>query len=141
MTTPERSRRILLVEDDAWIRTFIRDVLSDEGYEVTEAADGRTGLRLAADNCPDLVLLDLAMPESSGVDVLHQLKKVPVAQSAPVLIISAYARVLSDSDATSVAGVLTKPLDVGRLLVAIQSALSGDASREPAKTASHRRKA
>src|SRR5438067_2487108 len=68
--------RVLIIEDDAWIRSFIREVLADEGYVVIEAADGGTGLRLADQHNPDVVLLDLAMPEFTGVDVLHGLKRM-----------------------------------------------------------------
>jgi CheY-like chemotaxis protein len=115
-------RRILLIEDDAWIRTFLRDVLSDEGYVVIEAADGRTGLRLAFEESPDVVLLDLAMPEFTGMDVLHGLKRIPRTRTIPVLIHSAYAAVLTPADVASVAGVLAKPTDVATLLTAIHDA-------------------
>jgi len=114
---------VLLVEDDAWIRCFIRDILSDEGYEVVEAADGRTGLRLATERCPDLVLLDLAMPDVTGMDVLHNLKRDHATQGVPVLVLSAFTRVLPERDAASVAGVLAKPVDVSKLLGAIEEAL------------------
>jgi DNA-binding response OmpR family regulator len=113
----------LLIEDDAWIRTFLRDVLSDEGYVVIEAADGRTGLRLAFEEFPDVVLLDLAMPEFTGMDVLHGLKRIPRTRAIPVLILSAYPAVLAASDASSVAGVLAKPTDVPMLLIAIRNAV------------------
>src|SRR5207237_7568793 len=68
--------RVLVIEDDAWIRSFVREVLVEEGYVVIEAADGGTGLRLADQHSPDVVLLDLAMPEFTGVDVLHGLKRL-----------------------------------------------------------------
>jgi DNA-binding response OmpR family regulator len=120
---PRGQRRILLIEDDAWIRTCVRDVLSDEGYGVIEAADGRTGLRLAAEECPDIVLLDLAMPEFTGMDVLHELRRGPVTRRLPVLVLSAFARLLAAPDATSVAGVISKPVDMTMLLAAIEEAL------------------
>jgi CheY-like chemotaxis protein len=120
-----RPKQVLLVEDDAWIRTFLRDVLFDEGYGVLEAADGRTGLRLVAKHSPDLVLLDLAMPEFTGVEVLRNLRRSPRTRSLPVVILSAYTRVvLSADDATSVACVLTKPVDEATLLAAIRQSLN-----------------
>jgi CheY-like chemotaxis protein len=128
-TTLPHPRRILLIEDDAWIRTFLRDVLSDEGYAVIEAADGRTGLRLAFEESPDVVLLDLAMPEFTGMDVLHGLKRIPRTRAIPVLIHSAYAAVLSAADVASVAGVLSKPTDVATLLTAIQNAVGAGKPR------------
>jgi CheY-like chemotaxis protein len=121
-TTSRQPRQVLLIEDDAWIRTFLRDVLSDEGYAVSEAADGKTGLRLAVEQTPDVVLLDLAMPEFTGIDVLHGLKRIPRTRAIPVLVLSAYAAVLSSADASSVAGVLTKPTDIPTLLRAVRDA-------------------
>ncbi len=127
--TLRHRRRVLLIEDDAWIRTFLRDVLSDEGYVVIEAADGRTGLRLAFEELPDVVLLDLAMPEFTGMDVLHGLKHLPRTRAIPVLILSAYGAVLAASDASSVAGVLAKPTDVPTLLAAIRNAAGSGKTR------------
>jgi DNA-binding response OmpR family regulator len=123
MTADPRHKRVLLIEDDAWIRTFLRDLLSDEGYGVVEAADGRTGLRVATEACPDLVLLDLAMPEFTGVDVLYGLKRSARTRSVPVLILSAFPGVLPDRDAALVAGVITKPIETGKLLASIRQTL------------------
>jgi CheY-like chemotaxis protein len=115
-------QRVLLIEDDAWIRTFLRDLLFEEGYDVVEAADGKTGLRLAFEEEPSVVVLDLAMPEVTGTDVLHGLKRIPRTRDIPVVVVSAYAGVLAASDASSVASVHVKPLDVDALLAAIRDA-------------------
>ena len=125
-----RSRRLFLVEDDAWIRTFLRDVLSDEGYLVSEAADGRTALRMIQERPPDLLLLDLAMPEITGQDVLHELKRSRKTRHLPVLIISAYARVLPAAETDSVSGVLPKPLVVATLLEEVRRALGNERPNE-----------
>jgi two-component system phosphate regulon response regulator PhoB len=117
-------KRVLLIEDDAWIRTFLRDALGDHGYAVDEAADGRTGMRLASESRPDVVLLDLAMPEVTGVDVLHELRRRPATRRLPVLVLSAYRRVLSDADARCVTAVLKKPVDVDDLLARVEEATS-----------------
>lgn len=116
-------RRIILVEDDAWIRTFLRDVLIDEGFVVSEAADGRTGLRMCLEDPPDLILLDLAMPEVTGRDVLHELKRSRRTRQVPVLIISAYTRVLSQDEAQGAAGVLRKPLVLEELIDTLRRVL------------------
>jgi CheY-like chemotaxis protein len=118
-----RQRRILVVEDDVWVRTFLLDLLTDAGYVVLEAADGRTGLRLAGEQRPDLVLLDLAMPEFTGIDVLSQLGSHARTRDIPVLVLSAYPALLELRGAGPVAGVLAKPIDSSELLRAIQSAL------------------
>ena len=118
-----QSRRVLLVEDDAWIRTFLHDVLADDGYDVVDAADGRTGLRLVTEKEPDVVLLDLAMPEVTGVDVLHEIRRVPATRHLPVLVLSAFPRVLSPTDTQSVSCVLSKPVNVDELLAQVRHAL------------------
>jgi CheY-like chemotaxis protein len=116
--------RILLVEDDAWVRTFLHDVLADDGYDVVDAADGRTGLRLVGEKQPDVVLLDLAMPEVTGVDVLHEIRRGAATRDLPVVIISAFPRVLSPKDAETVSGVLCKPLDINDVLDQVRNALA-----------------
>ena len=123
------SQSVLLIEDDAWIRTFLRDVLSDEGFVVIEAADGKTGLNLAFEHCPDIVLLDLAMPEFTGMDVLHGLQRMQRTRTIPVIVLSAYAAVLAPADASAVASVLAKPTDIPVLLEAIRDAVESGAAK------------
>jgi CheY-like chemotaxis protein len=133
LDTARRAKQVLVIEDDAWIRSFIREVLFDEGYCVHEAADGRTGLRLIAECSPDVVLLDLAMPEFTGLDVLHDLRREPRTRALPVVILSAYTRgVLSEQDATSAASVLTKPVDEETLLEVIRRSVASADDAEAA---------
>ena len=116
-------KRVLVVEDDAWIRWFMCDVLSEEGYEVLEAADGRTAIRLVDENPPHVMLLDIAMPGVTGVEVLRHLRSRRRTRTLPVLVVSAYPRVLTPDDEASVACVLTKPLRIDKLLAAVRQAL------------------
>jgi two-component system KDP operon response regulator KdpE len=113
----------LLIEDDAWIRTFLRDALTDEDFIVLEAADGRTGLGLAAKASPDVVLLDLAMPDCNGIDVLRELSRGHRTRSVPVLILSAYTPLLATPETPPVAGVIPKPVDLTMLLRAVRQAV------------------
>jgi DNA-binding response OmpR family regulator len=119
-------KRVLVVEDDAWIRWFMCDVLSDEGYDVLEAADGRTAIRLVDENPPHIMLLDIAMPGVTGVEVLRHLRGRRRTRTLPVLVVSAYPRVLTPDDEASVACVLTKPLRIDKLLAAVRQALEPD---------------
>jgi DNA-binding response OmpR family regulator len=77
----------LVVEDDPWIRLLLRDLLTDEGYAVLEATNGSAALRLAQRHPPALVLLDLVLPEQSGLELLAELKSTRatahVCQSLP----------------------------------------------------------
>lgn len=79
-----RRRVVLIIEDDADARRALRLAVSDEGFTVLEAADGRQGLRLMAQQ-PDIVLLDLMLPNMSGTEVLKTLR---AATNVPVIIVS-----------------------------------------------------
>lgn len=124
MSTPAEGakRTVLVVEDDPWIRSLMADLLAGEGYEVIQAPDGKEGLRAASDRDPDVILLDLAMPEKSGLDVLHELKSSKPTQDIPVLVVSAYAMLMMGSDARRADGVIQKPFDLADLLTQVDQA-------------------
>ncbi len=71
------SKRILYIEDNPDNRLLIRRVLQVEGYEVLEAIDGQTGMQLAAEVQPDLILMDINLPEIDGYEVTARLKQLP----------------------------------------------------------------
>lgn len=117
-------KTVLVVEDDPWIRSLMADLLAGEGYQVVQAADGKVGLSLAREHDPDVILLDLAMPEKSGLDVLHELKSSKPTRDIPVLVVSAYAMLMMGSDARRADGVIQKPFDLADLLVQVEQALA-----------------
>jgi CheY-like chemotaxis protein len=80
--------KILIVEDDGMIRYSYADLLQKEGYEVIEAADGRAGLERALLEKPDVILLDLLMPEMGGQILLQELRKDSWGKSAKVIILT-----------------------------------------------------
>ena len=92
------------------------EFLTDEGLAVEQAGDGRTGLRLAEQLQPDLILLDLALPIRSGLEVLEQLKRRRPTRDIPILIVSAYATILVGEATERADGVLPKPVDLKQLL-------------------------
>jgi CheY-like chemotaxis protein len=122
-TTAKEQKRVLVVEDDPWIRSLMADLLAGEGYEVVEAPDGKQGLELASEREPDVILLDLAMPEVSGLDVLHELKSSNPTRDIPVIVVSAYAMLMMGSDARRADGVIQKPFDLADLLAQVQQAV------------------
>lgn len=83
----ETPRRILVVEDDLSILTGLSMNLKFEGYEVLQAQDGRTGLARALDERPDLVVLDLMLPELNGFEVIKELRQR--GRDTPVVVLSA----------------------------------------------------
>ena len=113
---------ILLIEDDPQIRRFLRASLVTQGYELIEAGGGREGLALAAAQVPEVVLLDLGLPDIEGLEVIKQLRGW---SSVPIIILSARGQE-RDKVANLDAGAddyLTKPFGVGELLARIRVAL------------------
>jgi len=80
--------KILLVEDSKFLRLATERALVRTGYEVSSAADGEEGLRVARAKLPDLILLDLLLPKISGLDVLKSLKKDPLTRAIPVVVMT-----------------------------------------------------
>ena len=81
-------KKILLIEDDKFLRKVITKKLKNEKYQVIEATDGEAGLRSAEREKPDLILLDLVLPEMSGYEVLKLIKKKTSTSKIPVIILS-----------------------------------------------------
>ena len=87
MNEPPRTTRILVVEDDLAILSGLSMNLRYEGYDVSQAQDGRTGLQKAVDERPDLVVLDVMLPEMNGYEVVRELRRR--GSDLPVVIVSA----------------------------------------------------
>jgi signal transduction histidine kinase/CheY-like chemotaxis protein len=80
---------ILVVEDDPTIREMMRRMLEKEGWTVAEAENGRVGLEQVVARQPELILLDLMMPEMDGFEFVARLRKMPVGQSIPIVVVTA----------------------------------------------------
>jgi DNA-binding response OmpR family regulator len=107
--------KILVVEDDQWVRFLVADLLREHGFEVLEASNGHTALRLAEQTHPDLVILDLALPETPGIEVLHELRRSEPIITPRVVITSARPDLLPLDDRHHVDAVFSKPYDILRL--------------------------
>lgn len=81
-------QKIVLVEDDETLAEVLYAELTEAGFEVVPAFDGKEGLKQVREKKPDLVLLDIILPEMNGFDVLEELKKSPDTQEIPVIILS-----------------------------------------------------
>ncbi len=118
--------RILVVDDELNLRLLVVRALEADGYVLSEAANGRDGLRLAREQKPDLVILDLVMPELGGLDVLKAIRANPETGAIPVLIITAHPDEASiragfDHGATD---YLTKPFAVPQLTARVRACLA-----------------
>ena len=80
--------KILIIEDDKFLRELIVSKLAKENYDVLEAVDGEEGIKKIKEEKPDLVLLDLILPGIDGFEVLSQMKNDPAVFSIPVIILS-----------------------------------------------------
>src|SRR5579859_6285852 len=115
---------ILVIDDEAGIRESLEVLLSLEGYTVTTANDGEQGLRTLEMDSFDLVLLDLALPGQSGIDLLPQIKERQ--PETPVIMITAYGTVENVVDAirAGAENFVQKPWDNEKLLADIRSAVA-----------------
>jgi two-component system, OmpR family, KDP operon response regulator KdpE len=122
VTVPERPTRILVVDDEEQIRRALKSILSTRGYTLEMAATAHEALMKAIDAPPDLVVLDLALPDRSGIEVCRELR---TWMTAPILILSVRA-----NEADKIAALdegaddyLTKPFSAGELLARIRALL------------------
>jgi len=109
-----RAGTVVVIDDNPQARELIRRFLSEEGFRVIEAADGRAGLALAREHAPDAITLDVLMPGMDGWSVLAELKADPVLAEIPVIMLT----VLDDRNlglALGAADFMTKPIDRERL--------------------------
>jgi CheY-like chemotaxis protein/anti-sigma regulatory factor (Ser/Thr protein kinase) len=86
--TENRKPTVLVVDDDRAATDLIQIILEDEGYRVIKAYEGRNGVELAASEHPDLIILDLIMPGTSGFNVAYQLKQNPETRDIPIIILT-----------------------------------------------------
>lgn len=84
----DHQAQILIVDDDATLRTLIRTRLLKHGYTVIEAKDGYEAISVFSDSLPDIVLMDANMPEMDGFEATRELKKMPEAKDTPILMVS-----------------------------------------------------
>ncbi len=118
--------RILVVEDDPSVRGLLQTLLDVEGYAVVTASDGLDGLGQAAASSPELVLLDLVMPDLGGVRVLERLRDDPVLSKIPVIVVTGHEDALSDvRSSLGSDNVFLKPFAVGELLARVGAVTGG----------------
>ena len=131
MTTLAHGQLVLIIEDNEKNLKLARDLLQYHGFRTIDAPDAETGLRLASESKPDLILMDIELPGMDGVTALEHLRADPVI--AGIVVVAFTASVMPvDRDRFSragFAGVIVKPIDVAlfpRQVLAYCNVLAGD---------------
>jgi two-component system OmpR family response regulator len=122
-------RRVLVVDDDPIIQGFLLDALTDEGYEVRTAPNGRDALAVADSWRPDLIVLDLMMPVMDGRTFRARQRERAELCDVPVVVLSATRDIREQADGLDPAGVFSKPFDLETLLDAVDR-LTGPAAAD-----------
>ena len=128
--------QILVIDDELQIQRAIRTILTEKGFKVTTASRGEEGLALAAAHQPDIVILDLGLPDMDGVEVCRRLREWT---QIPIIILS-----VRDSERDKVAALdrgaddyLTKPFGIEELLARVRVALRHSAGKQGAGRQAH----
>ena len=117
------AKRILVVEDNDLNRRLFCDVLKSQGFAVEPVADGHDALDRARAFVPNLIIMDIQLPNVSGLDLIEAAKKDPVLRTIPVLAVTAYAG-KGDEDRIRDAvaeGYLAKPVSIGPFMQAVRA--------------------
>jgi two-component system response regulator VicR len=126
-------KRVLCIEDHPEMIDLIRLILGRRGLQVEGATGGREGLRIMRENPPDLVLLDLMMPEVDGWEVYRQIKADETLRDIPVIAVTAKAQSIDRVLGLQIAGMddfITKPFKLKELISSVERVLAGSRRAE-----------
>jgi len=123
--------RILIIDDEEPVRFTVRQILEAEDHEVVEAANGREGVAKFHEDSPDLVIIDIIMPEQEGIETIQQLRKHSAA--VPIIAISGGGRIknldfLDIAEKIGATSTLPKPFSREQLLNSIKTVLGSNSS-------------
>jgi two-component system, OmpR family, response regulator VicR len=123
----ETKRRVVYIEDEPEMIDLVRLILNRRGYEIIGANGGREGLDLVRAQTPDLVLLDLMMPDMDGWDVYQQMKADEHTQNIPVIVVTAKAQSIDKVLGLHIAKVddyISKPFSPQELVDSVEKVIS-----------------
>lgn len=125
----EANPRVLIVDDEAQILRFLRTSLGANGYEVVEATTGSEALKRAAADAPDVILLDLGLPDMDGKDVVRAIRE---GSQTPIIVVSARSREAEKIEALDLGAddYVNKPFGMGELLARLRAALRHRLTRQ-----------
>ena len=131
ITDQGAGRKVLVVEDNVLNMKLFHDLLEVHGYTVSQAMDGLEALRLARQHRPDLILMDIQLPEVTGLEVTERLKADEELRTIPVVAVTAFV-MKGDEEKIRQAGCdgyLTKPISIAGFLQVVAQHSGGDAER------------
>lgn len=126
----------LVVDDDPWLRLLVSELLEEEGYRVQQASNGSAALRLVRRDPPDVVVLDLRLPELSGLEVLASMKADSTTTRVPVIVVSGEVA-LCGMALDLAAAVVPKPFVLSSLLREVAHVVCAARGAESSASMSH----
>jgi two-component system, cell cycle response regulator DivK len=126
-----RRKRILIVEDDPRSMMLLNDFLKAKGYDTLQTSAGREAINLARNERPDLILMDIRLPDISGLDAARLLKKDDQTKDIPIIAVTAFMSPGDEANAleSGCDAYLGKPVKIGSLLRLIESFFSSSGPR------------
>lgn len=118
----DAAKRILVIDDEPNLRQALIDTLSFLGYEAMGANDGMSGLEMAVEQCPDLIIADVVMPHMDGYELLEHIHDNPQTRTIPVILLSAVGECQAKRRGLSLGALryMPKPFEVEELVSAVQ---------------------
>lgn len=110
---------MLVIEDDLTVSGVMAETLSGEGFQVIETTSAHAGVRIARQHQPSVIVLDLVLPDGSGLDVLDGVKRHPETRAIPIVAVSGAPNLLDDPAALRADAVLPKPFSMDRLVTVV----------------------
>jgi two-component system cell cycle response regulator DivK len=117
-----KPRTVLYVEDNEFNRKIVRQLLARTSYQLMEAVDGESGVAMAAEHTPDLVLMDVQLPRLSGLDATRAIRSDPRTAHVPVIVVTSFALSGDESKAMAAgaSAYLAKPYSPRELMALIR---------------------
>jgi len=123
--------RILVVDDSELNRKLVTTILRAKKFDVLEAEDGEQAYKLASEELPDLILMDIQLPKEDGYSVTHRLRENPQTKDLKIIALTAHAMSQEEDRAREAGcdGYLSKPIDTRKLVPEILEVLEGSAEK------------
>ncbi len=123
-----QSKTIMVVDDYDEVRAITKQVLEKAGYRVLEATNGEEAIEMARLQIPDLILMDLSMPQLDGFTAIHRIRRLVGLGDVPIIAFSAHAasEVRDDALAAGCCDFILKPTDIDKLIAVVERQLTQD---------------